>query len=207
MNRKGNIVLPEQITELEKRNVLRLSNEESNRLTRECVETALMLLMQEKEYTDISITDIIRKSGVSRSAYYRNFPTKEDVLKTIFDKAVDMITKDIETPLHNQDRRTCFIVLFQNVAESEDLFQIILKADLEKQLVDAINQRLLQNIPEKEYKNRYLILSWIGGTMNILLNWLKEGMPMSPSAMASLCIELSVGGIADYNVADTMIKK
>ena len=199
--------MSEQITELQKRNALRLSNEESNKLTRKCVETALLLLMQEKDYADITITDIIQKSGVSRSAYYRNYRTKEDVLKTIFDQAVDVMTKDIERPLREQNREACFAVLFRDVAKKESLFRIILKAKLEKQLVETINQRLLQNIPAEEYKSRYLILSWVGSNINILLNWVQEGMPLPPDEMAALCIDLGVGGVADYHVADAMIQK
>ena len=44
---------------MERRDALRLSNEESNRLTRECIEAALILLMQDADFASISITDII----------------------------------------------------------------------------------------------------------------------------------------------------
>ena len=52
-------------TELQKHAVLRLSNEESNKLTRECLRTALIKLMEQKPFDQISIKDIVKKSGVS----------------------------------------------------------------------------------------------------------------------------------------------
>ena len=45
--------MSDQPTELQKRDVLRMSNEESNRLTRECLQTALIQLMSEKPFDQI----------------------------------------------------------------------------------------------------------------------------------------------------------
>ena len=59
---------------------LRLSNEETNRLTRESLETALLQLLQEQDIRDISIEALVQRAGVSRMAYYRNFGSKEAIL-------------------------------------------------------------------------------------------------------------------------------
>ena len=67
-------------TELKKRDILRMSNKESNRLTRECLQTALIYLMGQKPFDKISISEIVRRSGVSRTAFYRNYNSKEEVL-------------------------------------------------------------------------------------------------------------------------------
>lgn len=40
--------MTEEQTELSKRNILRFSNEESNRVTRECIEIAFINLLSEK---------------------------------------------------------------------------------------------------------------------------------------------------------------
>ena len=48
-------------TEMEKRDMLRLSNAESNKLTRECIQTALIHLMAYKELKKISISEIAKK--------------------------------------------------------------------------------------------------------------------------------------------------
>ena len=53
---------------------------ESNLLTKECIVTALLRLMQEKKYESISITDITTLAGVSRMAYYRNYKSKDEIL-------------------------------------------------------------------------------------------------------------------------------
>ena len=59
---------------------------ESNRLAKECIVTALIELMKVREYNAISITDITKKAGVSRMAYYRNYSSKEDILNKYMDE-------------------------------------------------------------------------------------------------------------------------
>ena len=51
--------------------VLKRNNEESRRDTRECIKNALVELLKNKHYSEITMTDIIRKSGVSRTGVYK----------------------------------------------------------------------------------------------------------------------------------------
>ena len=44
---------------------------ESNALVRECLKSSLLTLMREKSYKDLSVTELCRKAGVSRMAFYR----------------------------------------------------------------------------------------------------------------------------------------
>ena len=50
-----------------------------NSFIKECILQALLQLMDEKDFKDISITEITKKAGVSRMAYYRNYYYKEDI--------------------------------------------------------------------------------------------------------------------------------
>ena len=60
-------------------NVMEKMNE-VNLLTKECIVTALLRLMDTKNYSDISITEITNLAGVSRMAYYRNYKNKDEIL-------------------------------------------------------------------------------------------------------------------------------
>lgn len=51
-----------------------------NDTIKECIYTAMLLLMEQKSYDKITVTDITKKAGVSRMSFYRNFDSKDDVL-------------------------------------------------------------------------------------------------------------------------------
>ena len=52
----------------------------AHRLAVDCIYEALVLLMQNKPYREITITDITKRAGVSRMAFYRNYGTKDEIL-------------------------------------------------------------------------------------------------------------------------------
>ena len=58
--------MTEYITQLEQKTNEHLSNDASKKKTRECICTALVLLLKDTPYEKISVSAIIEKSGVSR---------------------------------------------------------------------------------------------------------------------------------------------
>lgn len=53
---------------------------QTSQLSKECLYTSLLQLMETTPYDQISITDITARAGVSRMAYYRNYESKDDIL-------------------------------------------------------------------------------------------------------------------------------
>ncbi len=174
-------------TEMKRRNALRFSNEESNRLTRECIESALILLMKEHDFQSISITDIIRKAGVSRSAYYRNYSSKEDILTNIFNRASEIIVNALSAELVTQNMVSSYRILFEKVQEIKDLFTIIRKAGMVDEFQMAVNGKYLQAIDANSPEAYYRVLSWIGSIFNIIFGWLQREDPETPEQMALIC--------------------
>ncbi len=83
-----------------------------NEFIKNCITQAFVQLLETKEFSKISITEITEKAGVARVSFYRNFESKEDVLikyiETIFFHKTeiqydmydyDMLLNRIETPL------------------------------------------------------------------------------------------------------------
>lgn len=94
-------------------------------MTRECIESALVLLMNDREFSEISITDIIRRAGVSRSAYYRNYASKEDVLTNVFHKAAETIVNALSDSLTQKNMHKSYLTIFEKVHEGKVFFEII----------------------------------------------------------------------------------
>ena len=51
--------------------------------TNELILAALERLLEKKSYTDISVSDIILESTVSRSTFYAHYKKKDDVLRNV----------------------------------------------------------------------------------------------------------------------------
>jgi len=178
--------------ELQRNDVLRLSNEQSNKITKESIETALLLLMKENEYRDISISDIVKRAGVSRTAYYRNYRSKEDILNKHLETVVKAITNKMDFTTYSEDDFGFWHSIFSQVRNYSDIFLILIRADFEGIILSSINKIMLDDIPSDiiSTKEKYDIYFWSGAVYNILSEWITSGMRESDEEMAQICCEI-----------------
>lgn len=47
------------------------------------ITVVLLNLLEEKSISEISVSEIIRRAGVARASFYRNYSTKENVIITL----------------------------------------------------------------------------------------------------------------------------
>lgn len=174
-------------SEIQRYDVLRLSNEESNRITRECLETALIQLLQEYAFRDITITDIVKRAGVSRSAYYRNYNSKEDILNNLMDAVVKSITEATAKQAAIGNWFAYWQTLFTHVQPHAQMYITLIKADLGSTILEGINRATLINIPADALQERYRLLYWNGAIFNILTDWICNGMQQSAEELAKIC--------------------
>ena len=186
----------EKRTILEEKNVLRLNNEESNKLTRECLTTALMQLMKEKPLDKITITELVARSGVSRTAFYRNYSTKEDILVDIRNAIAETSYNLLLRPELKDDPFLWFKECFRIVQDNADLIRPILDAKIT--LADFFKNQSVFDLlyPNNNRMNRYKNLAIEAAFQRIIIVWFDEGMIESIDEMASFCND----AFRDYSI-------
>jgi len=148
---------------------LKRNNEESNFVTREAAQDALFLLMQHHEYEDIRITDIIRKSGISRSAFYNNYKTKDDVLKDSIGDMNNLVLQTFSTEVEENWR-----VYIKTIRKNRKRIELLIQAHREWFLLDAFNQ-----LADYSSGTDFTTVLPHGYIYNIVIYWVKCGLPGS----------------------------
>ena len=144
--------------------VLKRNNEESRRDTRECIKNALVGLLKNKHYSEITMTDIIRKSGVSRTGVYKNYKSKAEIMLDIYAVFVD----DILAVLTGSIERNAIIV-FSIAQKNRAAFEALIDAGLEHHLLDMMNKCY------EDVADPYYMAMWMGLLYNMLMKWAKSG--------------------------------
>ncbi|MFV8290768.1 TetR/AcrR family transcriptional regulator [Aerococcus viridans] len=127
---------------------------------------ALFLLIDSKQYDDITITDIAKKAGVTRISFYRNFDSKEDILRQEMKKRYEThkLTNETEFSIG-------FMLEFFN--QNKDLISVLFKSKKEVLLLELIESDNITQLPlEVAYSVatvNYLLLGWA----NV---WYQRGM-------------------------------
>ncbi len=151
-------------------------------LVGEYITDALLLLMKRKDYKDISITELCEKAGVTRMSFYRNFESKEDILKRWVAEITDEFLAASKISYKRDGDREYFIKLFTHMEQYKDICMALRKADLlhiVKEQFDKVFLTVYKN-EYHDYKSYFLS----GGIYNVFLLWLVNGCRESPSELA-----------------------
>ena len=183
--------MAEQKTEMSALGITRYSNEQAKRITKECIKTALIQLLENKEREKISVSEIVKRAGVSRTAFYAHYQTKEDVLKSALGGVIDEII--LLAPGNPRDEGF-WLPLFEETKKYEHPFRLLLKAGLGDQILAEITERYLATIEDSTFA-RYQEVLWIGAVYNVLVTWIRGGSMEPAEEMAAIC-EAIVSGTA-----------
>lgn len=175
-----------QTWEQDKINLLKLSNEESHSLAIESIETALLQLMRRKEFDAIRVSDIVRRSGVSRSAFYKNYSTKEDVLQQLIERNMEDVMQYIRTESERSEQTDFWQLMFEALSDRSELFETICHSGKVGMLYDVFNTSALKSLHLFEEQNAYFMLFYVGGVANVVINWIIGGMKENAAEMSRI---------------------
>ena len=101
-----------------------------NRFTRMCMGDALVNIMQQKAYDKISVSDIVKKAGVSRMTYYNYYETKDELVKDYIEEI---------TSLYLEEEKN-------NLKEKNNIIKEMLKKNMAIDLIAEVTHSSKNNI-------------------------------------------------------------
>ena len=158
---------------------LQKNNEESRDFVRSCFRFALMIILKDKQNRKLSVTRLCQIAGVSRTAFYRNYQTIDDVLVDEIKLFALSLAKGIGTDVYNN-----WLHLFQSVDEKHVDLEAIVEAGFESKILEVF----LSLLP-KEEENRTLQCLWLSMFYSMMIKWLKEKKPKKAEDMARIAFK------------------
>ena len=162
-----------------------------NSLTKECIVTALLRLMQTKSYESISITDITNLAGVSRMAYYRNYKSKDEILiKHLIDMEKNLLAEVGGEKAETFRGAIGYVSGF--FQENADVIQAIYDAGLAHMLTEMLEDRVYNYFPiaSAAKSGRYAVHYYVGGILSVFKLWFDGGMKESVSEISEVIFNL-----------------
>lgn len=118
-------------------NVSPMSNEGRNAYVIEHITNALIELLRYKPIADISISELCEAAGIGRASFYRNFDSKEDILKgyinALFREWTDEYEKKENRPLSD-----LLGMMFSHFEMHRDFYALLNERELVYLLKDVI---------------------------------------------------------------------
>lgn len=162
------------------------NNEQKNTYVKKQITLALLELLKEKPLVDISISELTQKAQIGRVSFYRNYQTKEDILREESDRLLKEWGKLYEeNPVSSPG--TLFPSLFDFYREHKDFYTILYQAGMTSILQETI-LNTSQITSEMSNLEAYMKSFWAYGIYGWMIEWIKRGMPESGDERTRLFI-------------------
>lgn len=164
---------------------------ETNILTKECIVTALLRLMEVKPYPNITITDITNLAGVSRMAYYRNYNSKDEILiKHLVEQEKRLIEELHGEPANTVRGMIYYIAEF--FQENVMVIKAVFEAGLGHLLTNMLGERIHNYFPvvDTSTAGKYAIQFYVSAIIGVFRMWFDDGMVESAAEISDILCKL-----------------
>ena len=160
------------------------NNQEKNTYVREHITEALLDLMKTKKLPDITVCELTEAAQIGRASFYRNYTSKEDILRKHIDKITYDFVMSQKFRYHSGRFREYTVMLFEHLARHRGLCQLLLDNNLLYMIGDIFDEYFLKIADDvaEQYSRMYLS----GGFFNLFKFWLMRGCKETPEELSSM---------------------
>jgi AcrR family transcriptional regulator len=167
------------------------SRQETERNQRERLFAAMVATVGEKGFEATTVADLVKLSGVSRSAFYRHFEDKQAcflaAVEAMVEPTLERLGGDESAPAGMERARQAFANLIETIVEQPAAAKMCIVevyaagpegADLVDRMIESatdVATALLGQVPEKEGMPRELVRSIVGGIQKVIHKRLYRG--------------------------------
>lgn len=175
---------------------------EANRRVKKSIINALFDLMDSKNFSEITITEIVSKAGVARQSYYRNFDSKESIIEEFF----DMFHKEILEEIKEKEIRSLgydFVTaLLSALLKYKSQILKLNQSNFTRFNLEMIDQYIEAAAGDMSSTSidRYILYYFAGAIYNTAINWLENGAVESREEMAAAICKFKAESISDIDI-------
>lgn len=167
------------------------SNKRTTDFLKECMSDALIRLMEQKDFSKITVNEIADAAGVNRSTWFRNFKSKNEALSFKMIRLWNRwayehgLRERKKFTLDNADDFFCFNYEYRHI------LRIIYASQLQSVLYDSFYQVMMPQL-RSDAEECYHARFYSYGLFGMLDEWIRRDFYETPRDMAHLIHKITV---------------
>jgi AcrR family transcriptional regulator len=167
--------------------------------TRHSLTHAMVDLVTEKRFDDITVQNLIDRADIGRSTFYTHFRDKEDLFQKNWEGFLEFCVEQIDWTRVGKGSFFPVLFLFDHLKEVQPFYRGLVLSRKSEALMKTGTEYLSQRIGEGLQANlKYhpsipipILANYLATELFALLKWwLDQGMPYSPERMDQIFHEL-----------------
>ena len=167
-----------------------MNNSEKNSYVKTQISKTLIRLMKDTDIDQIDIRSLCREADVGRSSFYRNYSSKEEVIREYASSLIQQWGHEFET---NPDSSpfNVFGSLFEHFRKNKSFYTLLYRQNMSEIILETIKEKtgLVSSLSNREAYEKaffsYGLYGWI-------CEWIRRGMKESADEINSLFIAAEV---------------
>lgn len=162
---------------------------ESTQRTKEKISDAMIGLLERKSFDRITIDELVRKAGVGRNSYFRNFQTKEEVISFKLIKLWERYAAENELCERNFFNIDNAYAFFDFNSSIKPLLKTLYCANVQNAVFEAVYTIMLPP-EEKNIQKWYREKFYSYGLIGLLDGWVRTGFNETPEEMRDILLNI-----------------
>ena len=166
---------------------MNIKNNKRRRDSQDKIEKAFIELLQTREIKDITVSDIIKITGLNRSTFYANYVDIFDLA----DQTREILTKEFSNLFADYDyfnERTGALKMFNHIKENQLFYKTYFKLCYdEKHLVSIYDSKRAEK-EQMDGNIKYHIEFFRNGFAALVKMWLSNGCKESPEEIRDVIV-------------------
>jgi AcrR family transcriptional regulator len=163
---------------------------------------ALIALMRERPYADLTVQDILDRANVGRSTFYAHYWDKEDLLTSEVERMLAVLTRQIPSVPTASPILVPSLGLFRHIRGEYHLYQALTRGGGLDAVLRTLRQRLCADVEQQLRSMGSLpdtaitvtAQSVVGSLLSLLQWWLETEMALSPEELDAYFLQLTPAG-------------
>lgn len=170
--------------------------------TRKALRKALLELLENSSFDDISIREIVASAGVGYNTFFRHYPDKESILQDIAAEEINELVSLSVPVLDAEDTLASCITLCSHVAENKKLWKTLLTGGAAGTLREEF-VRISREVAESRSRGKewlpidIAVILVTSGIFELLAWWLNEKDPLTVEQVATICQRIIVSPVIE----------
>lgn len=173
--------------------------------TRDALGDALVALMQEKNFDDITVQEVLDRAGVGRATFYAHYRDKEDLFISDVEDFYESFSTSLKRQGAEPKRLAPVRELFAHLSDVREFYAALVNSGKVHDVrtlgqgcfARSIEERLQSVSPEMDPVQRAAQAHALAGSLFSLLDWwIDKGMKIDPQEMDDLFHRMAWTGLA-----------
>ena len=158
---------------------------------------ALLSLLEERPFEQVTVREITARAGVGYATFFRHYPDKEALLHDLAAHEIGKLLAMAQPILYTVDSRASAEALCSHLWEYRKLWSALLTGGAAAILKDEFVRQAQQIAAERSTRHAWLpgdlsVVFSVASTVEILAWWLRQSEPPSVKRMAEILDQLVI---------------